>query len=171
MDRLAMGNEQHTAYIALGSNLGDREANLARAIEMLAATDGCTVTARSPFMSYRAEGGPPGSPDYLNGVVAVVTTLEPLALRRQLQAIEAQMGRPAPQVRRFNDDRAIDLDLLLYDQALIVTHDLVVPHPRMHTRRFVLEPLAALAPDAPHPVFGRTAGELLERLRAEAKGP
>ncbi len=166
-----MGNEQHIAYVSLGSNLGDREANIARAIEMLGSTDGCTVTARSPLITYPAEGGPPGAPDYLNGVVVLTTTLDPFALRRQLQSIEARMGRPEPSLRGYNANRAIDLDLVLYDQALIVAPDLVLPHPRMHKRRFVLEPLAAVAPDAPHPVLGHTAAELLKQLQAEAKGP
>jgi 2-amino-4-hydroxy-6-hydroxymethyldihydropteridine diphosphokinase len=166
-----MGNQEHIAYISLGSNLGDREANIVRAIEMLGATDGCTVTASSPRIAYPAEGGPPGAPDYLNGIVVLTTGLDPFALRRQLQSIESRMGRPEPSHRGYYDNRAIDLDLVLYDQALIVTPDLVLPHPRMHKRRFVLEPLAAVAPDAFHPVLGRTAAELLKQLKAEAKAP
>jgi 2-amino-4-hydroxy-6-hydroxymethyldihydropteridine diphosphokinase len=171
MVHLDMDNQEHKAYVSVGSNLGDREANIARAIEMIEATDGCTVTGRSPLITYPPEGGPPGCPDYLNGAIALTTTLDPFALRRQLQSIESRMGRPEPSLRGYNDNRAIDLDLVLYDQALIVTPDLVLPHPRMHKRRFVLEPLAAVAPDAFHPVLGRTAADLLKQLKAQAKGP
>jgi 2-amino-4-hydroxy-6-hydroxymethyldihydropteridine diphosphokinase len=155
---------QHLAYIALGSNLADREGNLARAVEMLAAIEGGGVMACSRFLSYPAEGSPPGSPDYLNGAVALAATLNPFALWRQMVEIETRMGRPGPKDRPPNVPRVIDMDLLLYDQVVIATAQLVVPHPRMHTRRFVLEPLAQITPDAVHPVFGRTAKEMLERL-------
>lgn len=75
------------------------------------------------------------------------------------------MGRPGVEARRRHDDRVIDLDLLLYDQAVIVAPGLIVPHPRMHRRRFVLEPLCQIAPDALHPALGLTARQLLDRLQ------
>jgi len=159
----------HTAYVALGSNLGDRNQNLTRAVEFLSAVDDCTVTARSQPQVYPAQGGRPGQPDYLNAVIGLTTRLDPFALQAALQSIEERMGRPGAHNRLANQDRVIDLDLLLYDQVVIVTPQLVVPHPRMHRRIFVLEPLCEVAPAVPHPALGLTAEQLLERLRAGPK--
>lgn len=142
-----------TAYIALGANLGDRRANIARAIEQLRATPGIDVTKVSDLIETAAVGGPPGSPPYLNGAAELKTALSPEALLACLLATEATIGRTR---REKWGPRLIDLDLLLYGNQIIDTPDLKVPHPLMHTRRFVLEPLAQIAPDAVHPVLGKT---------------
>ncbi len=155
---------RHLAYIALGGNLDDREACLNRAVDRLAALGDTEVAARSPLLPYAAEGAAPDAPDYLNGAVALATDLSPAALHEHLQAIEAELGRPDIRQRSYHADRTADLDLLLYDQLVLVTRDLVIPHPRMHRRRFVLEPLVAIAPEVLHPVFGLTASRLLKRL-------
>lgn len=157
-------NSQHLAYVALGSNLGQREQNLTQAIELLSAVDSCTVTASSSFVPYAAQETRPGSPDFLNAVVALATGLDPFALQASLQQIEGEMGRPDIEGRQLHEDRIIDLDLLLYDQAVIATPALVLPHPRMHRRQFVLEPLCQIAPNVLHPALGLTANQLLARL-------
>ena len=155
-----------TAYVALGSNLasaaGDRMRTLEAAFDQLAATPGVALDARSSAWEYDAVGGPPGSPPFLNAVARLRTTLDPLALLRALRAIEDDLGRRRTPDR--NAPRTLDLDLLLYDDRMVREPGLDVPHPRMHERRFVLEPLAEISPGAPHPPSGLTAAELLARV-------
>jgi 2-amino-4-hydroxy-6-hydroxymethyldihydropteridine diphosphokinase len=132
-----------TAYIGLGSNLGDREATLRRALARLNATLGVRVVAVSSFR----ETDPVGfteQPKFVNAVAAVETELDPRALLETLLSIERAMGRTrdAP---RFGP-RTIDLDLLLYEDRVVDEPGLQVPHPRLHERTFVLEPLAELEP-------------------------
>ncbi len=149
------------AYIALGSNLGDREALLDRAIETLRRRPGVCVRRVSAWVETDPVGGPPGQPRYLNGAAELETDLSPRELLSLLLAIEQDFGR----VREVPaGPRTLDLDLLLYGGRIVDEHDLVVPHPRMAGRRFVLEPLAAIAPQAWHPVERATVAELLARL-------
>ncbi|MCA1597507.1 MAG: 2-amino-4-hydroxy-6-hydroxymethyldihydropteridine diphosphokinase [Chloroflexi bacterium] len=142
-------------YIALGANLSDRAATLRAAIERLGALG--VVEAVSPFFD-TAPVGYTEQPRFLNAVARLRTGLPPRELLRELLEIEASLGR----VRTVRwGPRVIDLDLLLYDDDIIDEPDLVVPHPRLHERRFVLEPLAALAPDLAHPILKRTVSALL----------
>jgi 2-amino-4-hydroxy-6-hydroxymethyldihydropteridine diphosphokinase len=149
------------AMIGLGSNLGDRAALLEGALAALASTPGVRIERVSSVCETEPVGGPPGQGPYLNAAAALETTLEPLDLLRVLQAIEARFGR----VRTVRwGERTLDLDLLLFDDRIIASPELTVPHPRLAERRFVLEPLAEIAPDAVEPVTGRTVSGLLREL-------
>ena len=146
-----------TAYIAFGANLGDRRANIERAVELLGATPGVRVTKVSSFLENPAVGGPADSPAFLNAVAEIETSLPPRELLERLLAIEHQLGR---QRREKWGPRIIDLDVLLYGQEIIDEPDLRIPHPLMHERRFVLDPMKEIAPDAIHPVFKKRIADL-----------
>jgi 3-oxoacyl-[acyl-carrier protein] reductase len=157
-----------TAYIALGSNLGDRWATLAAAVRRLRAEPGARLVASSEFYETAPVNCPPGSGAFLNAVVAVETDREPHDLLQLLLRIEREFGRirTAP-----NSARTLDLDLILYGDRVVNTPDLVLPHPRMHERDFVLAPLAEIAADAVHPVLMKTAQELLDAFLARYADP
>jgi 2-amino-4-hydroxy-6-hydroxymethyldihydropteridine diphosphokinase len=149
------------AYVGLGANLGDREATLRRAVELLGHEPGIAVLAVSSFR----ETDPVGyldQPPFLNAAVALETDLPPRALLERLLTIEKALGRVRDGVARFGP-RTCDLDLLLYGSASVAEPDLVVPHPRLAERRFALEPLAELDPALELP-DGRRVTELLARL-------
>jgi len=150
------------AYVAVGSNLGDRPGNIAAALDLLRKTPGVDGVRASTLLENPAVGMPPGSPPFLNGVAEVRTTLDPGALLRRLLEIERSLGRER---HRKWDSRPIDLDLLLHGGHVLDAPDLKLPHPRMHERRFVLQPLAELAPDAVHPTLGKSIERLLSELR------
>lgn len=154
----------HTAYVAFGSNLGRRERNVTAALTALEATRGVEVEAVSALYETQAVGGPPDQPPYINGVARLRTTLAPKRLLSVFLQIETSLGRARSKEVRWGP-RTIDLDLLLYDDEIIADADLVVPHPLMHERRFVMAPLAEIAPDVMHPVLERTARDILSELR------
>ena len=138
------------AYIGLGSNLAEPRSQVERAVQELGAVPHSHVIARSSL--YRsAPVGYAAQPDFINAVAALDTALEAHVLLRELQAIEARHKR----ARSFaNAPRTLDLDLLLFGDQRISDAELVVPHPRMHERAFVLEPLVEIAPDAQIPGKG-----------------
>ncbi len=154
-----------TCLIGLGSNLGDRQGMLAEALARLARTAGVELTARSPALETRAVGGPPGQGAYLNAAAVLQTSLAPQVLLGVLQRIETDLGR-----RRGEPwgPRTIDLDLLLYDRIVMATPSLVVPHPRMAWRRFVLEPAGRIAPAMIHPLLGWPIRRMLQHLDRSA---
>jgi 2-amino-4-hydroxy-6-hydroxymethyldihydropteridine diphosphokinase len=129
------------AFVGLGANLGDAAGALKAALQALSELPGTQLHKASSV--YRTAPVDAQGPDYLNAVAALHTTLEPHALLQQLQGIEATHGRERPY---RNAPRTLDLDLLLYGEARIVSPTLTVPHPRMHERAFVLAPLAEVAP-------------------------
>lgn len=150
-----------TAYIALGANLGDREANLFAAVDAICSTPGIAVTKQSALLENPAVGGPADSPPFLNGVLEIQTTLSPHDLLTCLLKIEQSLGR---QRREKWEPRAIDLDVILYGDQVIDTPTLKVPHPLMHQRQFVLKPLAEIAPACIHPGLKQTIQSLLDLL-------
>jgi 2-amino-4-hydroxy-6-hydroxymethyldihydropteridine diphosphokinase len=152
-----------TAYIALGANLGDRRANIQTALDRLRDTPGIMVTSVSSLLENPAVGGPSDSPPFLNAAAQLQTTLSPRALLDRLLAIEIELGRTR---REKWGPRVIDLDLLLYEDQIIAERDLHVPHPNMHQRRFVLKPLAEIAPDGRHPILKQSIKRLLDGLEA-----
>ncbi len=147
------------AYIALGSNLGDKEKNLRRAL-LLLTQQGVEVVRVSSFLSTEPYGVT-DQPQFLNAVACVRTSLAPLALLDVLLATELAMGR----VRlRHWGERNIDLDLLLYEDMVLDMPRLRLPHPDMQNRDFVLLPLAEIAPELKHPTLQKTIWELKENL-------
>ena len=152
----------HIAYVGLGANLGDPAGQIRAALEGLGSATGVRVL-RSSSLYASAPVDAPGQPDFVNAVVMIETALAPHPLLRLLLDLEARFGR----VRSFpNAPRTLDLDLLLYGEATLDLPDLRVPHPRMHLRRFVLEPLVEISPDATIPGHG-SAMRLLAGLAGQ----
>jgi 2-amino-4-hydroxy-6-hydroxymethyldihydropteridine diphosphokinase len=145
-----------TAYLSLGSNLGDREDHLRQAIAMLESAELHVLRVSSTYETeprdLRAQ------PWFLNLVLAVETKLFPMQLLSRIHRVENQLGR---QRKVSKGPRTLDIDILLYGNFTIDSDRLTIPHPRMHERRFVLEPLVELAPDLRHPILRRSMRELL----------
>ena len=151
----------HTAYIAIGTNLGDRLANYRKAVAALRELPDSRVTRESSL--YESEPHGKARNWFLNGVVELLTALEPKELLKQLQKIEADMGRKpsATKAKKASVSRVIDLDILLFDTETINGKNLTIPHPELPNRRFVLLPLSELAPSMAHPVLTSTVSALL----------
>ena len=149
--------EAVTVYLGLGSNLGDRQENLEKALEFL------SQRLRMGRVSSIYDTEPTGDssqPRYLNLVCQAYTRLEPAALLALAKGIESKLGR----VGKSNAPRTIDIDILLYDEQVIETPELIIPHPKMTERAFVLIPLDEIAPDLVHPVNSKTIRKLVENV-------
>ncbi|RIV27338.1 2-amino-4-hydroxy-6-hydroxymethyldihydropteridine diphosphokinase [Fibrisoma montanum] len=146
-------------YLLLGANLGDRVATLRRAVDLIAERVGTVVRQSAVYET--APWGVTDQPTFLNQVIAVQTDLSPEETLTRTQAIEQAMGR----VRHEKwGARLIDIDILYYDQLVLHTDTLTVPHPYLHQRRFTLVPLAEIAPEFVHPVLLKTTTELTDGL-------
>ena len=157
---------RHTAYIALGSNIGDREGYLRFAVSELEKARGCSDLRVSGFIN-TAPYGYTQQDDFLNGCLALDTLLTPHELLELLQDIEAKAGRERS---RLWGPRTLDLDIIFYDDIVISCDTLRIPHAEAHKRDFVLKPLSEIAPNKIHPAFGKTVKELLEALGSENGG-
>ncbi len=154
-----MANSGVISYIALGSNIGEREENLDTAIDLLHHAESIEVKGVSAYYN-TAPVGYINQPDFLNAVVAVKTVLDPHALLEICQDIEKKLKR----IRTIRwGPRIIDVDILLYGDKVIDDTELTIPHPRMHERDFVLTPLCDIAPEVIHPVLGVTMDELRKK--------
>ena len=145
-------------YLGVGSNLGDRAAYLKKAQLLLSAIPKTRFLRSSNLFETEPVGGPPQQGKYLNAVWEIETSLAPGALKDKLREIEAELGRKRSVV---NAPRKIDLDILFYGNKIVEEEGLRIPHPRLHERLFVLEPLAELAFDFKHPVLKKSVRELL----------
>ena len=151
---------RHIAYIALGSNMGDREENLSMAINELDKAKGCSVLDVSPFINTKPYGYMEQE-DFLNGCLALETVLTPHELLDLLRETENKAGRV--RAERWGP-RTLDLDIIYYDDIIMSDETLRIPHAEAHKRDFVLKPIGEIAPYKLHPVLNKTAAELLEEL-------
>jgi 2-amino-4-hydroxy-6-hydroxymethyldihydropteridine diphosphokinase len=150
-----------TAYLGLGSNLGNRLAFLRGGRDTLTSRFDITLIHSSGVYETAAVGGPADSPPYLNAVLQIETPLSPRNLLAACQAVEDEFGRTRPMAWA---PRTLDIDLLLYGETMIDEPDLRIPHPRLQERAFVLAPLSELAPEQRHPVLQQTIRALAEAL-------
>jgi 2-amino-4-hydroxy-6-hydroxymethyldihydropteridine diphosphokinase len=151
------------AYLSLGSNLGDKSANLNNAIELLKERAG-EVLAISAFYETEPDGFVSEN-SFVNIALSLDTKLDAFALLDVCEEIEKELGRTTKSVNLNYSDRVIDIDILYFNNMQLATERLTLPHPRMHKRLFVLEPLAEIAPKFRHPILGMSTAKMLKELK------
>ena len=156
----------HRVYIGIGSNLGDRKANTVEAVERVAKLAATRVVRASSL--YESEPLGDAKTWFVNSVIEIETEFAPDDLLRKLKAVEKAMGRKRVKGKRWGS-RVIDLDILLCNQEIVDKRSLKIPHPEMHKRRFVLLPLAELAPHVVHPHLGQSVSALLANVKDEKR--
>lgn len=157
----------HTAYLSIGSNIDDRYANCCRGIQHLCSDGLVRLVAQSPFyetepVDYTQQAW------FLNAAIKIRTDLAPLELMHKAQAVQKQMGRKHGGIR-FGP-RILDLDIIFYDDLVMASFELTIPHKRMHKRRFVLQPICDIDPNIVHPVLRQSVNRLLDQLEDEGQG-
>lgn len=155
-------NALHDIYLGLGSNLGDREKNIDQAVALIESHVGDLISLSSLYTT--APVGFDSTHLFLNAVCRVSSTLSVDELLIMTQKIEKELGRSSKSTNQTYSDRLIDIDLLLFDDQIIDLPHLVIPHPRLHERLFVLDPLAEIAPDKVHPLLKQMMKELKDKL-------
>lgn len=158
----------HTAYIGIGSNLGDRETNIHRAIDLLKGHAQIEVAKISRIYNTKPllDEGRGSQPDFLNGTLEIKTALDPEGLLDVLKETEESLGRP--RLREKGMPRTIDLDILFYDDLILDALHLKIPHPELEKRMFVLRPLCDIAPWLVHPASGHSVQKLNDALTADS---
>mgnify|MGYP006290077207 CR=1 FL=1 len=155
----AMKPETHTCYLLLGSNLGDKRGKISRAIREIETQIGSVVKQSSYYAS--EPWGFEASDDFINVVVEVKTYLKPAEILLKILEIEKEAGRNRSRSQAYAS-RVLDVDILFYDDLIMETGDLSIPHPRLQRRRFTLVPLTEIAPGLVHPLFKKSVAALLE---------
>ncbi|MCP4650927.1 MAG: 2-amino-4-hydroxy-6-hydroxymethyldihydropteridine diphosphokinase [PVC group bacterium] len=156
-----MNQKWRKVYLGIGSNLGNRKDNIEIVLSCLSVKKEIRIAKISPLYETTPVGGPPQDM-FLNGVLCIETTAAPFNLLQTLKAIEQDMGRKQQKIKW--SPRIIDLDILFYEEFFIVMEGLVIPHPLLHRRMFVLQPLADIAPGQKHPLFKKTVQKLYNEL-------
>ena len=164
--------------LLIGGNQGDRQNLIQQATVLIQERIGTVVAVSKvyetePWGEFEAESGEQRVEDFMNQALLVETSLTAYEVLHEVLAIEKELGRQRPQLSTFNfqlstrkyHSRPMDIDVIFYNDEVIDTPDLIVPHPRMHLRRFVLEPLSEIMPDYRHPVFGKTVKEMMEEVK------
>ncbi len=154
-------------YVGLGTNLGNKEENLRTAVYLINRKIGKVISLSSFYET--AAWGFVSEHTFLNAAACIETTLSPIDILHFTQEIEREMGRKQKSVQGVYSDRPIDIDILLYDSLTLQTPELTIPHPLMTERRFVMEPLAEIAPDFIHPVLHQSLSELSKLLLTESE--